>query len=75
MRNPKRIKNILKNIEVIWEKYPDLRLGQLLINATTEEGFYYTEDEDLMNRLKERYVDLPNKEPRKIEIPDWGWMD
>ncbi len=30
MRNPKRIKRILKLIEKIWKKNPDLRLGQFV---------------------------------------------
>lgn len=33
MRDPKRIKRILKLLEVYWTQYPDLRLGQILGNA------------------------------------------
>lgn len=33
MRDQKRIKRILKLLEQIWTKYPDLRLGQLIDNA------------------------------------------
>lgn len=32
MRDEKRIKKILGLIENIWSQYPDMRLGQLLIN-------------------------------------------
>lgn len=35
MRDPARIDYILKQIKKIWTEYPDLRLGQLLINALT----------------------------------------
>ena len=33
MRDPKRIKRILELIEKIWDKSPDQRFGQLLINC------------------------------------------
>ena len=32
MRDPKRIKKILKALENRWTEFPDLRFGQLLIN-------------------------------------------
>lgn len=32
MRDSKRIKRILEKIEKLWNKVPDQRLGQLLIN-------------------------------------------
>ncbi len=47
MRDPKRIKRILNKIEECWNKYPDFRLGQLLINATQKDILYYFEDDDL----------------------------
>jgi len=57
MRNPKRIKKILKEIEKVWEKYPYLRLGQLIMNCARVEGiFYYIEDEKLIEILKEYYA-------------------
>ncbi|KKN58018.1 hypothetical protein LCGC14_0556760 [marine sediment metagenome] len=32
MRDQKRIKRILKEVEELWNEHPDLRFGQLLIN-------------------------------------------
>lgn len=55
MRNPKRIPIILKDIEEIWNRCPDLRLGQLILNAVRDPSLYYTEDEDLVMILKEAY--------------------
>lgn len=37
-RDPKRIKKILKKIERLWEKNPDWRLGQLVINVISTEN-------------------------------------
>jgi uncharacterized protein YihD (DUF1040 family) len=56
MRNPNRIPEILRLVAKVWYKSPDLRLGQLLLNATRDEHtFYYIEDEDLIEVLKKTY--------------------
>ena len=60
MRDPNRIPKVLKELEKIWAQTPDLRLGQLLINATmTKAGemadFYYMEDNDLLEKLHDLY--------------------
>ena len=57
MRNPKRIPKILKEVEKAWEKNPDLRLGQFLLNLFPfySVDLYYIEDEVLAKKLKEFY--------------------
>jgi len=55
MRNPKRIKKILKLLEEIWTKNPDLRLTQLIGNCFEPGDLYNVEDERLEKALKERY--------------------
>ena len=57
MRDPKRIPKVLKEVESIWGKHPDLRLGQLLLNVLHDPALYYVEDEDLLKKLKDLYVD------------------
>lgn len=55
MRNPERIDTILDLIEDIWRKYPDLRLGQLLINVIgthMENNLFYYEDDSLIRDLE-----------------------
>jgi len=64
MRDPKRIVRILKLIEKIWKKNPDLRLCQLLGNTVERldnHCIYYVEDDKLEQKLKELY----SKELRK----------
>lgn len=57
MRDPDRIPVILARLEAVWERYPDLRLGQLLMNA--DAGYLYAiEDEDLARRVEAVYDDL-----------------
>lgn len=55
MRDPNRISPTLEAIEAYWKENPDLRLMQLLLNATTKIDPYYLEDEDLMTLLRRTY--------------------
>ena len=53
MRDPERIPVILERLRKVWEKYPDLRLGQLIINVFGDA--YYIEDEKLVEALESYY--------------------
>jgi len=60
MRDPKRISNILNRLQRIWEKYPDLRLGQLIENVFPNTEFdyissYYLEDFPFIETLEKFY--------------------
>lgn len=55
MRDPKRIEKILADIKTIWEKYPDMRLGQLIGNVLEGPSLYYVEDDSLVKALKDMY--------------------
>lgn len=59
MRAVSRIDSILKELGEIWKEYPDLRLGQLILNVLQDPVLYYIEDEDLILRLKEIYAPTP----------------
>jgi hypothetical protein len=61
MRDPKRIRKILKEIGDVWETYPDLRLGQMLLNVFNNSDIYHIEDEDLVKALKEFYTEFCTK--------------
>lgn len=53
-RPPGRIDPILATIARIWKKYPDLRLGQILVNATGHTGdMFFYEDDKLLHKLIE----------------------
>lgn len=56
MRNPNRIDRILNEIRTIWKQYPDLRLGQLILNVIENPALYYIEDEELVELLKQTYL-------------------
>ena len=51
MRDPDRISVILERLQKVWEKYPDLRFGQLVLNVLRND-FYYVEDEELVSRIE-----------------------
>lgn len=55
MRDKDRIGITLEELRKLWEKYPDLRLGQFLLNVINNPALYYIEDDELINRLKEFY--------------------
>jgi uncharacterized protein YihD (DUF1040 family) len=55
VRNPKRIDEILAAIRRIWMLNPDLRLMQLLLNATGDGDHYYMEDETLLIKILRLY--------------------
>jgi len=57
MRDPDRIPVILQRLEQVWEKYPDLRFGQLILNVLRND-FYYVEDEELAQRVELFYDTL-----------------
>ena len=56
MRDPDRIKVMLRLIEDIWNCYPDLRLAQLIMNALkSNQDTYYIEDVVLEKALENYY--------------------
>ena len=53
MRDINRIPQILNDIKRIWELVPDIRLGQLLLNAVDHDEtlLFYIEDQDLIDKM------------------------
>jgi hypothetical protein len=72
MRDPKRIQTVLKAIEEVWQKNPDLRLGQMIVTATNLSGrkavspeVFSLEDEDMLRGIEA----LKKKEPNQSSEP------
>jgi len=55
MRDPNRIDPLLARLKVAWEKNPDLRLGQLLMNVYRDPVLYYVEDDELITAMEKLY--------------------
>ncbi len=57
-QDPARISEILTEVKIIWEHFPEMRLGQLLHNASviaSEDVFvdsFYTEDDQILKGLR-----------------------
>ena len=51
MRDPARIPFILRDLGKLWAETPDLRLGQLIVNAVGRDPFYI-EDEKLVKAIE-----------------------
>lgn len=56
MRDPARIDQILELLREVWTRSPDLRLGQLIVNAVRPQEpcpeVFYIEDTVLARRLE-----------------------
>ena len=52
MRDPNRIPEVLKEIEYYWNKYPDMRLCQLIYCVAQGRDIFDIEDEELVDMLK-----------------------
>ena len=50
-RDKARIPEVLSRVETIWKQYPDLRLGQLLLNVCGTIDLFSIEDEELVRCL------------------------
>ena len=57
MRDKNRIKSMLKELENLWLKNPDFRIGQLILAITkTKESnpeLFYMEDDEFIMKLEE----------------------
>lgn len=57
MRDPKRIKRILEQLERIWTKNPDFRFGQLIMSITKtgehSPKLFNLEDDEFIKKIGE----------------------
>ena len=51
-RDKERFDEILSKLEKVWNQYPDLRLGQLLVIVCGKSDLFMIEDEELLERLQ-----------------------
>ena len=56
MRDPARIDPILKKLEVLWKKYPDLRFCQLIDNIMHNTDIFYVED-TLFEKKLDKFIE------------------
>ena len=68
MRDPKRIDEVLNRLKKLWKTYPDLRLGQLIVNITynpddpnASNDLFYLEDDKFIVALEDYQKKLSNR--------------
>jgi hypothetical protein len=47
---------VIRKLEDLSERFPNLRLGQLLVNATTGRDLFNLEDDELLRMLDQLWV-------------------
>ena len=65
MRDPARIDRILGLLRAEWEKNPDMRLCQLLVNATGCTGDMFHISDDVLEAAINRYADAAEAYARR----------
>lgn len=67
MRDPARIDRILAKLRAYWKAYPDLRLAQIVVNATGKHGtsadIFHTEDDVVEKQLDDTLERLDHETP------------
>lgn len=53
MRNKESIHQVCEELERCWNTYPNLKLGQLLIDAVGSMNLFHINDEELVKVLKD----------------------
>ena len=56
MRDPNRIQTIIPELQKVWEKNPDWRLGQLICNLGRMAGYmepFHVEDDKMLEMILE----------------------
>lgn len=61
MRDPNRIPAVLKELERVWQLYPDMRLGQLVSNIAdwAEESVWDIEEDTLIAEIQRHVAQSP----------------
>ena len=70
MRDPKRIPKMLNELKGVWSTFPDLRLGQLLLNVAERSTLYYMEYDELMKKIRQHYSEAKYFENNQSNIQD-----
>jgi hypothetical protein len=56
-----QIRETCRLLEAVWQKYPDLRLCQLIVNATNKNDPYYVSDPELLSKIVQYDSDILSK--------------
>lgn len=64
-------RKVMETIWLIWCAHPDLRFGQLILNAVHEDELYHIDDDKLLSKLCKCYgVDVVEPQDPPVSIID-----
>ncbi len=70
MRNPKRIRPFLEELEKLWNRVPDWRFGQLVenvyYNSRSRTDQFYIEDDQFLEMIRDMAGELDSCDPHKV---------
>ena len=69
MRDVMRIGPLLSTLGKLWSKFPDLRLGQLIMVLNKGKDPFYLEDDDLITIIAKELKDIEDL-TRSASTPD-----
>lgn len=83
MRDPARIAGMLKALEKVWRKDPDLRLGQIIVNAIVYirpsfecPAAFYIEDDEMLKGIEQLAMEpRKNKGSRPVKRGGFEFFD
>lgn len=73
MRDKKRIPKLLKMIERVWTKYPDMRFGQLIVNCLGTDSFYI--EDGIAEKKIAEFGKIESTEFQNIYIDDFQILE
>lgn len=73
MRDKKRIPKLLKMIERVWTKYPDMRFGQLIVNCLGTDPFYI--EDGIAEKKIAEFGKIESTEFQNIYIDDFQILE
>lgn len=73
MRDKKRIPKLLKMIERVWTKYPDMRFGQLIVNCLGTDPFYI--EDGITEKKIAEFGKIESTEFQNIYIDDFQILE
>ena len=69
--NPELRAQAIRQLETMSERFPNLRLGQMISNATDGNDMFYLDDASLLRMLQNLYATYTQFDAAGIPRKDW----
>jgi hypothetical protein len=70
-RSPETRSAALRRLEEMSRRFPNLRLGQIILNATTGRDLFNLEDDELLNMLNHLWATYTQFEAAGVRKEQW----